>query len=79
MHASRSPLHADAVHEVFLTERQLATRHQRSVKTLRNARVYGGYVPFVKIGRSVRYRLSDVLAYERDNLLRSTSGHHVVA
>ena len=62
-----------------LTERQLATRHQRSVKTLRNARVYGGYVPFVKIGRSVRYRLSDVLAYERDNLLRSTSGHHVVA
>jgi len=59
--------------QAFLTERQLATRHQRSVKTLRNARVYGGYVPFVNIGRSVRYRLSDVLAYERENVMRSTS------
>jgi hypothetical protein len=43
------------------------------VKTLRNARVSGGYVPFVKIGRSVRYRLSDVLAFEQAALKRSTS------
>jgi hypothetical protein len=47
--------------EIFLTEEQLATRHQRSVKTLRNARVQGGYVKFVKLGRNVRYRISDVL------------------
>jgi hypothetical protein len=59
--------------EAFLTETQLAARHQRSVKTLRNARVSGGYVPFVKIGRSVRYRLSDVLAFEQAALKRSTS------
>jgi len=59
--------------EVFLTEQHLASRHQRSVKTLRNARVTGGYVPFVRIGRSVRYRLSDVVAYEQTNLTRSTS------
>jgi hypothetical protein len=51
--------------EVFLTETQLAARHQRSVKTLRNARVSGGYIQFVKIGRNVRYRLSDVLAFEQ--------------
>jgi hypothetical protein len=63
----------DCIDEVFLTERQLAERHQRSVRTLRNARVYGGYVKFVKIGRSVRYRLSDVLEYEQANVLRSTS------
>jgi len=69
----------DAVDKVFLTERQLATRHRRSVKTLRNARVYGGYIPFIKTGRSVRYRL-DVLACERNNLLRSTSdGQNVEA
>jgi hypothetical protein len=60
--------------EVFLTEQQLAARHQRSVKTLRNDRVSGGYVPFLKIGRSVRYRLSDVLAFEKAALKRSTSG-----
>jgi hypothetical protein len=38
--------------EMFLTETQLAARHQRSVKTLRNARVSGGYIPFVKIGET---------------------------
>jgi hypothetical protein len=59
--------------EVFLTETQLAARHQRSVKTLRNARVSGGYIPFVKIGRNVRYRLSDVLVFEQAALKRSTS------
>jgi hypothetical protein len=58
---------------MFLTETQLATRHQRSVKTLRNARVSGGYIPYVKIGRNVRYRLSDVLAFEQGALKRSTS------
>jgi hypothetical protein len=59
--------------EMFLTETQLAARHQRSVKTLGNARVSGGYVPFVKIGRNVRYRLSDVHAFEQAALKRSTS------
>jgi hypothetical protein len=60
--------------EIFLTETQLAARHQRSVKTLRNKRVQGGYIKFVKIGRHVRYRLSDVLAYEQAHLQNSTSG-----
>ena len=70
---NRSLSIANHLDEVFLTEQQLAARHQRSVKTLRNARVTGGYVPFVRIGRSVRYRLSDVVAYEQTNLMRSTS------
>lgn len=64
--------------EVFLTEQQLAARHLRSAKTLRNARVYGGYIPFVKIGRNIRYRLSDVIKYEEANLLTSTSGRGIV-
>lgn len=58
---------------VLLTENQLAVRHQRSVKTIRNLRVKGGYVPFLKIGRHVRYRLIDVLAYEGRCLRQSTS------
>ncbi len=70
---ANSPSPSGQIEEVFLTERQLAARHQRSAKTLRNARVYGRYIKFVRIGRSIRYRLSDVLAYEQANLLRSTS------
>ena len=64
---------ADARDEIFLTEKQLASRHQLSVKTLRNARVTGAYIPFVRLGRAARYRLSDVIAYEEANLVRSTS------
>ena len=67
------PSPADALDEIFLTEKQLASRHQLSVKTLRNARVTGSYIRFVRLGRTVRYRLSDVLAYEEANLVRSTS------
>lgn len=59
--------------DVFLTESELAARHKKSVKTLRNARVNGDYVPFVRCGRNVRYRLSDILAYERSRTMTSTS------
>jgi hypothetical protein len=58
---------------VFLTESQLAARHQKSVKTIRNLRVSGGYIPYVKIGRHVRYRLDDIVAYEKSHLKRFTS------
>jgi hypothetical protein len=56
-----------------LNERQLAKRWGVSVRTLQAARVKGSGVPFVRIGRSVRYRLEDVLAYERAGLRNSTS------
>lgn len=59
--------------EKFLTELQLSVRHQRSVKTIRNDRLRGGYIPFVKVGRLVRYRMSDVLRYEEAQLQTSTS------
>ena len=65
--------------DVFLTEKQLAERHLRSSKTLRNDRVRGAYIPFVKIGRHVRYRLSDVLAYEQAHAMTSTSTNEGVA
>jgi hypothetical protein len=66
------PSAAAALDEIFLTEKQLASRHQLSVKTLRNARVTGSYIRFVRLGRTVRYRLSDIVAYEEANLVRST-------
>lgn len=54
------PLHSN----VFLTETDLAMRWQISVKTLQNARVAGSSVAYVKIGRLVRYRLSDIEMFE---------------
>lgn len=60
-------LQHDPVH-VFLTERDLADRHRLSVKALQSHRSSGKGVPFIKLGRSVRYRLSDVLAWEEAHL-----------
>ena len=59
--------------KTFLTEHGLAERQARSVKTIRNERVLGRGVPFIKIGRLVRYRLSDVEAWEQAHLRTSTS------
>jgi hypothetical protein len=59
--------------ETFLTETELAARQHRSVKTIRNERLTGRGIPFVKFGRSVRYRLADVIIYEDAHLRTSTS------
>ena len=66
-------LTADETDATLLTELQLAERHQRSVKTLRNERLRGAGVPFVKIGRHVRYRVVDILAFEASHRRLSTS------
>ena len=58
--------------EQLLTEQQLATRWGISPKTLRNTRVTGSAVPFVRIGRLIRYPLSAVLDYERRQTRFST-------
>lgn len=58
---------------ILLTEQQLAERWSVSIKTLQNRRVLGGFVPFVKLSRSVRYRLSDVVEWENSRLRSSTS------
>jgi Helix-turn-helix domain len=46
--------------EKLLTEDAVAQLISRSVSTLRRDRVAGTGIPFVKIGRQVRYRESDV-------------------
>ena len=67
-----------AAGQIFFTEDDLAKRWHVSVKTLQADRFKGGTVPYCKIGRSVRYRLADILAYEERQVRRSTSdtGHH---
>lgn len=71
-----------ATFERLATEVEVAERHCRSIKTLQNERTKGGGIPFLKIGRLVRYRWSDVLAFEEEAMRTSTSdlrGDKVVA
>jgi len=48
---------------LYLTEREVAEITARSVYTLRAERFKGKGIPYVKIGRSVRYLFDDVLAF----------------
>lgn len=51
--------------QLYFGEKDVAVRLGMSVKTLQNWRVKGEGPKFQKIGRSVRYRLRDILAYEK--------------
>ena len=61
----------------LLTDRQISQRYGLSFHTLRKLRVRGGGPPFIKIGRSVRYRSSDIeawmIAAERTGRRRDSS------
>ncbi len=59
--------------EILLTEQDLAKRWQCTTKKLQADRLKGAGVSHVKLGRLVRYRLSDVVQYERRNVRTSTS------
>jgi len=47
----------------YLTEKEVAEMTGLSLSTLRNSRFQGRGLPYIKIGRSVRYSLDDVVAY----------------
>jgi len=53
--------------ELF-TERNLAHRWQLSCRTLQRWRAEGFGPAWIWIGGSVRYRISDIVAYEARNL-----------
>ena len=54
-------------------EKQAAEWLGLSVRWLQESRVTGEGPPFLKIGRSVRYRIEDLDAWSRERLHRSTS------
>ena len=55
--------------ERFLTRKALADRWQLSTETLKR-RERCGLLPFLKLGRGVRYRLSDIEHLEADAEVR---------
>jgi hypothetical protein len=57
---------ADLGDEALLDEYETAEFLKKSVQWLRNRRIYGGSLPFIKIGAAVRYRVADLKAsYQR--------------
>ncbi|MCR5563816.1 MAG: helix-turn-helix domain-containing protein [Desulfovibrio sp.] len=48
---------------VLITEKQASEATGINLKTLRKWRYFNIHLPYIKIGRSVRYRLSDIRAY----------------
>jgi excisionase family DNA binding protein len=61
-------------HSRLLDEFEVAAWLSLSVRTLRNWRVRGGHIPFIRVGRkSVRYRSSDVEAYLASRVRTSTT------
>ena len=57
----------------LLTTAEVAERLRVSTSFLAKARVTGLGPRFIKIGRSCRYRLTDVESYERSRVRTSTS------
>ncbi|MHA2231087.1 MAG: helix-turn-helix transcriptional regulator [Candidatus Hodarchaeales archaeon] len=55
----------------FVNERVVADLTGRSVQTLRNDRYLRRGIPFIKMGRSVRYELADVMEYVRQNKVKT--------
>ena len=55
----------------FLTEKQVNQMTNRSLSTLRNERHLNRGIKYCKIGRSVRYELSDVLEFMRSRKIQT--------
>ena len=56
------------MNQEFLSEQDLATRWAMSSRTLTHWRCIRRGPPFVKLGKTVRYAMSDVLEFERHGL-----------
>ena len=57
---------------VLLTEKEVQEVYKINVKTLQRERCNGSGIPYVKLGRRVRYKISDINAY----LEKNTIGNH---
>jgi hypothetical protein len=59
--------------EGLLTEAEAARLRRQSIRTLQAERLRGDGCPFVKLGRSVRYRRRDLLQFIAANVKTSTT------
>jgi hypothetical protein len=57
----------------LINEIEAARMRGQSVRTLQMERLRGAGCPYVKLGRSVRYRRGDVLAFIKARIVTSTT------
>ncbi len=56
----------------YLTEKEVAQLTRRALQTLRNERAAGKGIPYIKVGRSVRYSLADVIRHMEERKVKTT-------
>ena len=57
---------------ILLTEKEVQELYKLNVKTLQRERFNGSGIPYIKLGRRVRYKVSDINTY----LEKKTIGNH---
>jgi phage terminase Nu1 subunit (DNA packaging protein) len=60
--------------ERYVNERKVAELTDRGLPTLRNDRSKGVGIPYCKVGKSVRYRLSDVIGFMEKHKIQTEEG-----
>ncbi|MEW6444372.1 MAG: helix-turn-helix domain-containing protein [bacterium] len=55
----------------YLTEKQVSEMTGRALQTLRNERHLCRGIPYVKVGRSIRYSLEDVIGFMETRKVRT--------
>ena len=58
---------------ILLTEKQVAEKYPFTLSTLRNQRITGKGIPFVKVGGRIFYEAQDIEAYIHQHKYTSTS------
>ena len=69
-----TPLPREPISYRFVSEKNAAEILALSVKTLRSWRLRGQGPSYAKLGRSVRYAISDLEAFAAASIRKSTSG-----
>jgi hypothetical protein len=59
----------------YLTEAEVAEMTGRAVSTLRNDRYYRRGIPYIKVGRSVRYNLEETIGFMESRKVLTTNDH----
>ncbi len=57
----------------YITEVEVNKIIQRALPTLRNDRHLGRGIPYIRLGRSIRYDLADVISYMDQRKINTTS------
>lgn len=60
-----------ATEKRYITERQVSEMTGRALQTLRNDRHKGNGFPYVKLGRSVRYSVQDVIGFMESHKIQT--------